>query len=423
MRRVALFGALAMAPLLVSCGSGTTETEPPTGDLRVVTATSGEDLDGDGYRVALDGGPDRAVGLNDTLDFTGVALGPHTIRLTGVAANCLVNRETVQRVLVASGSSITLPFGVLCLATSGKTGQLAYVGDQGGEAVWMIDAVGGSKWMKRIAMSGDVWGMTVSPDGAFAYAGLAKPAVGVAVLDARKGEPVSFVTTGDSGLIRNVVAAPDGSRLYAVAFFHGELIVIETATHTVVARVPEAGNEDVAPTPDGKFAYVVGNEGVRVVETAGWTIVRSVDVGVVEGIALTRDGRFAYLAQPGKVTVLETGADTVVASIETEFEEQRPSVSGFGQADIAITPDGALAYRSVTCCAKVAVIATTTNELVDAVDVPAKPSGVAVAPNGEFVYVVSPSAQTLSVIERATNTVVDWTIVGQWPINVALTPF
>lgn len=304
------------------------------------------------------------------------------------------------------------------------TGSFAYVGLNASKRLAVVETAGFTV-VKTIALCGNPWGMAISPDGAWAFAGLSPACPGIAVIDTATGLVDSQVDTGVGTLIRNLKFTPDGAHLYAVEYFSSALIVIDATSLSIEATIADAGNEDVAFSPDGAFAYVVGQAapGLRVIDTASRSVVHSTDVGVTEGIAMTPDGKFAYLAQPGNVGVFDTSTRTVVANIATVFEDV-PSRSVYGQADIVVTADGAFAYRSVTCCAKVAVIDTATNTLVDAIDVPAHPSGLALAPDGTAVYVASPGTGDFTVIDQATNTVVATTTLGTItePINVAITP-
>lgn len=124
---------LALAPsllaLLLGCGDGATappsaevEKPPPTTvDLTVVVATTGADVDPDGYTLRLDGGPPRAVEPRDTLLLVALDPGEHTLLLENLAPNCLVEGEP-SRVLDLSLDSPapTEQFTVACGALVGS---------------------------------------------------------------------------------------------------------------------------------------------------------------------------------------------------------------------------------------------------------------------------------------------------------------
>jgi hypothetical protein len=90
-----------------------------TGVIEVSAATSGVEMDADGYTVRVDGVGVQVLGINGTVRFTGVAVGSHTIRLEGVAGNCSV-ADTPRAVDVTAGGitrdTARTTFQVTCLA-------------------------------------------------------------------------------------------------------------------------------------------------------------------------------------------------------------------------------------------------------------------------------------------------------------------
>src|SRR5207249_2816465 len=64
---------------------------PPTGHSTVTTATTGQDLDPDGYTVTVDGGQSRSLGVNTSTTYSGLTATSHTVELTGIAGNCTVS--------------------------------------------------------------------------------------------------------------------------------------------------------------------------------------------------------------------------------------------------------------------------------------------------------------------------------------------
>lgn len=61
--------------------SGTTDSEPETGELQVVTLTSGVAPDPDGYTFQLDGGPAQPIGLNAVATAENLRSGNHAVEL------------------------------------------------------------------------------------------------------------------------------------------------------------------------------------------------------------------------------------------------------------------------------------------------------------------------------------------------------
>ena len=90
-----------------------------TGSVNVTTATSGADVDPDGYSVSVDGGSARAIGTNGAITIAGLPPGDHVIRFDGPAANCTVDSPNPRTVTVIAGAVSNVAFRVACTALSG----------------------------------------------------------------------------------------------------------------------------------------------------------------------------------------------------------------------------------------------------------------------------------------------------------------
>src|SRR3989442_238987 len=64
----------------LACG-GSESTGPSAGSIQVATATTGDDLDRDGYTVAVDGGPGQALAANGMITYSELSAGNHTVAL------------------------------------------------------------------------------------------------------------------------------------------------------------------------------------------------------------------------------------------------------------------------------------------------------------------------------------------------------
>lgn len=90
------------------------EPEPTTGQLSVATATSGEDLDPDGYTITVDGVTSSAVPANGSVTFSELAEGDHSVALSGVASNCAIDGTHPRTVTVPAGGTASTTFDVIC---------------------------------------------------------------------------------------------------------------------------------------------------------------------------------------------------------------------------------------------------------------------------------------------------------------------
>jgi len=86
------------------------------GALEVTTATSGQELDPDGYAVSVDGGVGLAVPLDGQVTFADLLAGDHSVRLSGLAPNCWVSGSNPLTVPIATGGTHATRFDVRCLA-------------------------------------------------------------------------------------------------------------------------------------------------------------------------------------------------------------------------------------------------------------------------------------------------------------------
>jgi hypothetical protein len=90
-----------------------------SGDLTITTSTTGSPGDPDGYTVTVDAGDARAIGAAASLTLDGLAPGPHSVLLGGIASNCAVGGDNPRTVTVETGSAATVAFTVTCSPTTG----------------------------------------------------------------------------------------------------------------------------------------------------------------------------------------------------------------------------------------------------------------------------------------------------------------
>lgn len=89
----------------------------PTGTIEVTTATSGADLDADGYEVTIDGNAVGRIGLTETRVFDRINAGGRQVRLGGVQSNCAVS-DNPRAVAVQEGGTSRTSFQIGCSAIS-----------------------------------------------------------------------------------------------------------------------------------------------------------------------------------------------------------------------------------------------------------------------------------------------------------------
>jgi TolB protein len=86
----------------------------PAGSIQVTTVTAGSLPDPDGYALSVDAGTSQAIGSNAMLALEGLAVGTHSVALSGIAGNCHLDGDNPRTVEIAQGST-TVTFNVTCL--------------------------------------------------------------------------------------------------------------------------------------------------------------------------------------------------------------------------------------------------------------------------------------------------------------------
>jgi hypothetical protein len=106
--------------LALACGGGEGLTEPTTGNLEISTVTSGESPDPDGYTVSLDGAAGEPIGVAGTLLKSDLTQGNHTVELSGVDGNCVVEGSNPRTIGVIAGQTVKDTFAIACTTTEGS---------------------------------------------------------------------------------------------------------------------------------------------------------------------------------------------------------------------------------------------------------------------------------------------------------------
>lgn len=112
--------AWVSAMLVVMGCAGDDVTAPTTGSIEVSAATTGTEMDADGYAAVIDGGEEAALGSNASLQRSNLDVGSHSVLLTGLASNCSVAGENPRTVSVVAAEMTTVSFAVTCIATTGS---------------------------------------------------------------------------------------------------------------------------------------------------------------------------------------------------------------------------------------------------------------------------------------------------------------
>jgi hypothetical protein len=109
--------AAILALAVGACGDS---TSPSTeGAIQVTVATTGSEVDPDGYTVLVDGDNGQPVGSDGSVTFSSIQAGTREVSLTGIAANCSVTGTHPRSVTVTAEETAQVTFDVVCTASSG----------------------------------------------------------------------------------------------------------------------------------------------------------------------------------------------------------------------------------------------------------------------------------------------------------------
>lgn len=204
-----------------------------SGGLTVAVETSGEDLDPDGYSVELDGGVERALGINGSVELSPLPSGPREVRLAGTAANCSVEGENPRTVQIPfGGESTETIFRVRCLS---RTGNLEVRAETTGED---LDEDG-----YTVRIDGELAG-SVPPNGFSVFSDIASGARTVALGDVAGN---CTVADGDG----RDVEVPFGGETVAVTFS------VECARPSNLSVTVSTSGSDL--DPDGYIVLLDGD--------------------------------------------------------------------------------------------------------------------------------------------------------------------
>ncbi len=288
----------------------------------------------------------------------------------------------------------------------------AYVANSGSDTVTVIDTSTNTV-SDTITVGGQPWGIAATPDGTHVYVTNSSYSGTVAVIDTSTNTVSDTITVG--GYPEPIVITPDGKHAYVGNTNDHTVSAIDTSTHSVIATISVGGTPvALAVSPDSAHVYAgiaTTNPFVSVIATATNSVVTTFGAGVLTvgpWLTVTSDGNYIYASQevlPGIVRVYSTASYSLDATITVQADP----------LPIAASPTGPYVYVANTCgtgaggicqtVGTVSVIDTSTQSVVQTVNVGWGPDGLAFTPDGTSVYVANTSDGSISVIDTATYSV------------------
>lgn len=276
---------------------------------------------------------------------------------------------------------------------------------------------------------------------------------------------------------------PKGYRIYVTNERSGDLSVIDSETHTVVATVPLGKRpRGIHASPDGKLIYVAlsgspiagpgvdedslppadkSADGIGVYDVAQGRIVKMLKSGSdPEEFDISQDGKLLYVSNEDTagVSILDLTTEKLVASLPTGEEPEGVKMSPNGKFVMATSEDAGMIYKIDTAAAKVvstlkvgrrprtiawmpdnvrvfvnaendgtvAYIDTEKNEVLETIQLGeagvVKPMGVLLSPDSKKLYVTTGRGKKVFVIDTTTRKVETSFEVGQRPWGLAMSP-
>ncbi|HEV8558207.1 MAG TPA: YncE family protein [Actinophytocola sp.] len=196
------------------------------------------------------------------------------------------------------------------------------------------------------------------------------------------------------------------------------LVAFDPATNTITNRIPSDFFLEYAVRPDGQEIYATDDvhDRVVVVSTATMSIVASIPVRPdPAGVAFTPDSRRAYVSNDGSgsVTAIDTTTRQIIRVIPTD-QPGLPAASPDGTRIYVATDTGTLASRKLT------IISTATNTVQGTIPLTVGNSllnNLAVSPNGRFVLI-----RTGALVDTTADTVVRTIPMGVLPTDFLFSP-
>ena len=325
-----------------------------SGTLTVTVATTGVNLDADGFAVVVRrSGFDamQDVRTSGTVTFSPLLEADYIVTLSGVAANCDVTGVNPRTATVTGGATTGIQFDVVCATLT----QLAFAKTIGNNTdIWTINA-DGTGAVRLTTITSEDAAPAWSPDGSK-----------IAFRSTRDGNSEIYVMAADgSGVTRlgQSIAgrpswSPDGRKIAFASRRDGAAeIYVMNADGSGLVQLTSNTTDDVQPawSPDGQLIAFTsnrdGNNEIYVMKPDGSAVRRLTSNTIDDGqpawspdskrIAFTRLNSCDYYS----------GCDNDIFAMNADGSGQAPLLSGSGNpTEPTWSPDGRkIAFTLFTC--------------------------------------------------------------------------
>jgi YVTN family beta-propeller protein len=308
---------------------------------------------------------------------------------------------------------LTILATAACLApaASAEGPRAGYATNVNGDSVLPFDAFTGVA-ASPIPISGHLWGVAITPDGATAYVA-DESTDSVIPVDTATDVPGTSIPVGPSP--RTLGITPDGEKLYVANIGGSSVTPIDLATNTAGAPIAVGVSpHGIAIAPDGGHVYVANfdSESISVIDVATDTVSATISArGRPYTLAITPDGTTLYVTNVG---------NNHVTRIDTASETSAPIPVGTETFGVALAPDGRTAY--VSAPGGLIPIDTATNVPGTPIPIGSLPEGIGIVPDGSTAYVTDTGTDTVTPLDLSDGTTGPPMPTGNDPTTVAITP-
>ncbi|WP_433220172.1 putative Ig domain-containing protein [Dactylosporangium sp. CS-047395] len=320
-------------------------------------------------------------------------------------------------IMLAAAAIVGVP-GTPALAAESATLK-GYAGNTFGNSVSVIDlATGAVDTTIALGNGRRPQDVVALPDGSKVYAMNYRDADGNSSVSVIDPETDAVATTLPmSTMVTSGAALPDSSRVYLVEPTASKVQVLDTATDTTGPSIPVGTLPvGVALSHDGSRLYVASQVGqsVTVIDTTTNTVTATIPIGAaLFGIAVSPTAPRAVVTRTdGTISVIDTAANQVIGS---------PITVGAAPVRAAYTPDGSMLYVNSQTGHEVIEIEVPSYSVIGSMSTGAgAPFGLSVNPAGDTLYVTFPQQNAMRKIDIGGGTVGAPITLGDSPYGVAV---
>jgi YVTN family beta-propeller protein len=321
-------------------------------------------------------------------EYISIPYGSNYAYVANYSSNTVSVIDTTNNQVVTTISTAAGPIGV----TSSPDGSQVFVSTYSGKELDIID-VSTNTVVNTVSIPESGVETAISPDGLYAYVVQIHNAT-VLVVRLYDLSVVTTLSLGDSsGSPNGIGVSPDNKYLVVPVQVNGTVVIFDL--HTKVVSPP--ASYELAPY-HGAYPNVLHSPFYLIPSKVGGIYINKVTSTITVGtfpqdIAITPDGKYAYVSNgaSGNVSVIDISTNTVTSTIGV----------GTDPYGIAITPDGKYAYVANNGSNNVSVIEISTNTVTSTITVGTNPYGIAITPDGKYTCVPNDGSNNVSVIEAA----------------------